>query len=1244
MKTSNKKARDKFQERIKKGLLGPGSDIFGLPDEEEIIADYPLQRYFTGILFPEKESVSSQSEMDDAQGEAETTGEEEEVDAETNRLEDNSSSTEELQSVSTANEDNEDDSLPKRYISANQYFPTNMGLTFCIENKVKEIEVEFNFGMYYQPKPREVKIVMPEKGYRTLIEDQSFPFKEILAYEDGFMWLTRGIKGSARTPRTEEYAALDKYKEEGRKKDDPAREYIYYLDRLIGRTWKRKQVSKRLTIPLGDSQEPKVFHEEKTKAGYWIKTYEHQGNRYAKILLTNLSKRHSQHKFSNKNEELNQKCLFQTSIKVFSDQIKAFQSYHELNPFDEEARRLNFLYRDVHSYGIGHGCGVIWNQDEKGLETTFLPQHDALDTKNTLEEKYLKESLRLETEQIRKIERALDIYDLSIFSPLTKDQILLNLQEFVTAYDRWIKTQKEMNNTIAGQQEREIGSGLIGILEENLNRLSESLDILKDEKVFQCFQFANTAMLIQLIISNDPGFGKEEKYLSEFNSEIDYNSIEFFRNYDFARLPFGRPAYRPFQLAFVLLNLKGIIDENSKERNEIVDLLWFPTGGGKTEAYLAVTAFTILWRRMSYNKGYEGTSVIMRYTLRLLTSQQFERASRLVVALEFLRRTYLELLKEEPITIGMWVGMASTPNKIDDAKKIIGEIGQECDKGKKGDPEAKNVFQISSCPWCGARLVNKREGDSMFHSFRVGGNSIVIYCPNENCCFNDRIPVQVVDELLYKDPPTLLFATVDKFAMLAWREEGHKFFNSLSDGLPPDLIIQDELHLLSGPLGSITGIYESIIELLSTKDNRKPKIIASTATTRNTDFQIRQLYGKTRSVNVFPPPGLSYKDSFFARESKEKSKRKFMGFMPTGKTALDTQLQILAHLLVARLEAYKAMPELANDYWTIVSYCNSLKEVGKIYNKVYDEIRLYTLQLQSRLFKDDPSLQFNYQGLPRRTRELTSRVKSSKIKAILNELEEKFSDEKIFTSDKGYRSLNKVVDLVLATNMISVGIDVSRLNVMLINGQPRNVAEYIQSSSRVARQTEGLVVTLLDPNRARDKSYFEHFQSFHQAFYKSIEPLSLTPFTENTIEKMLSSMLITYVRHKLGLNGKKDAHRFNQVSPQLEELKQFIRQRVDSSSGNYAFLEEKLNELITDWRSKIKTAEETETILTYDLRQSNKHGKYTPLMKRPNEDVGEKDEAFEDWVVMQSMREVDTSTFIQIRPTYTGGTAYGRQR
>ena len=736
-------------------------------------------------------------------------------------------------------------------------------------------------------------------------------------------------------------------------------------------------------------------------------------------------------------------------------------------------------------------------------------------------------------------------------------------------------------------------------------------------------------MYIQLIISNDADFGNREKELSEASTE-NLNSLEFFQNYDSEvrkreqKIAFN-PSYRPFQLAFLLLNIEGIVDPSSKARREIVDLIWFPTGGGKTEAYLAVTALTIVYRRLKNVKGYEGTTVIMRYTLRLLTAQQFERASKLITTLEFLRKQqeFSGILKDETISIGLWVGIGSTPNELSKAKEKIDKIENESNKRDRygnlnGNPEEENIFQISSCPWCGTKLITKRINNSgqevWTYGFKKSRRDFKIKCNNEQCTCSGGIPVQVIDELLYEQPPTLLFGTVDKFAMLAWKERAHRFFNSHDDELlPPDLIIQDELHLLSGPLGSITGIFESIIEILSTKKDRSPKIIASTATTRNTEHQVRELYGKRR-VNVFPPSGIDFRDSFFARQS-DKSKRRYIGFLPTGKTSVDTQLQILAHLLVARIEVYfdTDLNSSMNNYWTLVSYYNSLKDLGRAFNKVGDEISTFTSSLQNRLLsilgRDPGPINFNHKNLYERTKELTSRIESNKIKSTLNEIEKKFNNDLISHFESGYTYIEDVVDLVLATNMISVGIDIGRLNIMLMNGMPKNVAEYIQATSRVGRNTNGLVVTLLNSNRAREMSYFENFNNFHQAYYQSVEPLSLTPFTESTVDKMVTSLIVSYVRNKIP-NMAEDASVVHFEASMLEPLKNLILKRFDDQQAA-SFFTDRMDKLATDWENRVSTAGIT---------------KYKELLKRPSQ----KDEN-QDWVLMQSMREIDGNTFIRIK-------------
>jgi hypothetical protein len=612
----------------------------------------------------------------------------------------------------------------------------------------------------------------------------------------------------------------------------------------------------------------------------------------------------------------------------------------------------------------------------------------------------------------------------------------------------------------------------------------------------------------------------------------------------------------------------------------------------------------------------------MRYTLRLLTAQQFDRANKLILSLDFLRKKF-EVDREysignKPISVGLWVGAATTPNNYSDALSQYNTLQNAisiANQGNQNDVFRRNKFPITSCPYCGCNLVSRNTTTNYLVSgYKASGREFSLKCLNNLCAFKGGLPIHFVDEKIYDINPTLLFATVDKFAMLSHRPEGHKLFNSLDNNLqPPDLIIQDELHLLSGPLGSITGLYETIVEMLCTKGNQKPKIIASTATTRNTIDQVKMLYGN-RKLNVFPAPGISYKDNFFSFVTEE-SKRKHIGFFPTGKTSVDSQIQLLAHLLLARIFLFRLQKlnsseeeaiQKTDNYWTIVSFYNSLKDVGKIYNKVPAEIISLLKMLHFR-FKDSlPAYSFNFQNLPSRTRELTSRVSSNSIKSLLNEMEHQFSLRKT-ANNSTY--VADTVDLVLASNMFSVGIDIKRLNVMLMNGQPRNIAEYIQASSRVGRDSHGIVINLLDANRSREKSYFENYKTFHNSYYKYVEPLSVTPYTEIALDKVLNTILVCYVRHKKGLSEDAKAKEFD---GQYDELKQFLSLRI-TEPGPLQYALEKLNKLSAEWLAKKEDL---------DLHYKNHDTQ--------NHNLIQKTSVANEWCLMQSMREIDTNSIIKI--------------
>lgn len=1239
----DEKARDIIQNRILKGMIGPGSDTWGVDESEEIISDYPLQRYFSSIIFPDKTICKTIDEKESADAESEALKEAKETNEE--NLEKPKEEDSKFSGIANPN----DDDLK---ISQNNFFPTNIGISVALRKDIKSIDIVFSFGLYYQPKQYEIKIKIPQAGYDSFFEE-GIPvpliWRDILKYEDGFMFLERDLKGEQSKPEREngEYGQFDRFKHYSNLKRQTeeggyfsAYYYINYLEKLVSRVWKRKDIQRPETIIIENTTKPIPLNigegiYKDTRVGYNIKVYPSSSSNYVKVQLVNLSEKHASNRFSNKSEPLNKKCLFQSSIAIKSEGIVEYKDqslstyYSDPEIEDKEAEEIEFIYRNVNCYAVGHNCSAKWNENHTTVETTFLPEQNIKDVINEFDDNTLDDCL--------------DIKNLSHWG-LPMETVILNLKRFVRSYKEWIDKQVSDLQKLR-KQEIEIANHLIERQKENYNRLNANIDLLKDANVFKAFQIANTAMLIQMIISNDISFnGKDsnkgiegEKEVSKIRTDVEFNSLDFFKSYQFGsndRIK-ESPKYRPFQLAFFILSLEEMVNPEKRSEKNTVDLIWFPTGGGKTEAYLAVTAFTIAFRRIKNDIVFGGTSVIMRYTLRLLTAQQFERASRLITALEFLRKQkeFKNDLKGgdgNEITIGLWVGQASTPNTIQDANKLLdGEkygMEAEAQKGETGDPHKYNEFQISSCPWCGTKSISKDKNSNGKEIWKYGFKSkrsdFVIHCLNQKCTFHQRLPIQVIDEVLYENPPTLLFGTVDKFAMLAWQENAHNFFKAnTEDGLPPDLIIQDELHLLNGPLGSVTGLFESTIELLCTKNGIGPKIISSTATTRNTDLQIKRLYGN-RKVNVFPPSGINFDDSFFAKESKE-CKRRYIGFMPTGKTAIDTQLQLLAHLLVSRLEVFKnkETKQRTDNYWTIVSYYNSLKDVGKIYNKVGDEVSNFTSTLQyrlSQLFQPFDDYTFNFYGIPSRTEELTSRVESAKIKSVLKEIEKPFQEKNIserFTDKKiRYTTIEDVIDFVLATNMISVGIDISRLNIMLLNGMPKNIAEYIQASSRVGRKTKGLAITLLDPNRAREKSYFEHFINFHSAFYKCVEPICITPFTENTIDKMLTTAFVTYIRNKVPAMAKDDAARYFEKE-KADEFIDFIKNRFSENEEIMAYFINALNNLIDDWQSRANLGSK----LTYKA-----------LLKRPTES---QDDGV-DWATMQSMREIDTDTFVEIKSVY----------
>ncbi len=561
----------------------------------------------------------------------------------------------------------------------------------------------------------------------------------------------------------------------------------------------------------------------------------------------------------------------------------------------------------------------------------------------------------------------------------------------------------------------------------------------------------------------------------------------------------GKGDWRPFQIAFLLASLPELVDRTRPTRS-IVDLIFFPTGGGKTEAYLGACAVSLLARRLR-DKDDAGTDTLMRYTLRLLTAQQFLRAAALICVLEDIRSENEGELGTTPFGIGIWLGGSTTPNNWDQARENLRQLNSHA--------SAQNMFLLLRCPWCGAEMGPKpRPGSGQdVIGYELVGNKVEFRCLDRACRFGGRrkLPVHVVDQDIYDSRPSIVIGTVDKFAMLAWRPEARAIFGLASDGTrevsPPGLIIQDELHLISGPLGSMVGLYEPIIDDLCA-DKRSaepvvPKIITSTATIRRHEDQIRGLFGREQ-VALFPPHGLEEGRSFFAEPAvldngEHEPGQRYLGIMSA---SLGSTQTVQVRVAAATLQGAVSIPDADKDgYWTNLNFLNSLRELGNTVSLIQSDIPDYLTGLRRREDLASPRW-------PRIPMELTSRRRSDDIPKAIEQLQLSYGNP-------------GCVDICLASNIIEVGVDIDRLGLMTIVGQPKTTAQYIQVSGRVGRRPDrspGLVITIYGAAKPRDRSHYERFRTYHQRLYAQVEPTSVTPFAAPVLGRALHAAAVSHIR------------------------------------------------------------------------------------------------------------------------------------
>ncbi len=585
--------------------------------------------------------------------------------------------------------------------------------------------------------------------------------------------------------------------------------------------------------------------------------------------------------------------------------------------------------------------------------------------------------------------------------------------------------------------------------------------------------------------------------------------------------------WRLFQLVFLVIQIPGINALRSSDpfemaEREKVDIIYFPTGGGKTEAYLGVLIFHCFFDRLRGKKA--GVTSWLRFPLRLLTLQQTQRMADIIGIAELVRREQTDARlsgQVAPFGVGYFVGESSSPNilrpnSINPEDRVAWS--------KASDPNERNKWKrVVTCPACHTPTVQVELEENTVR--------LIHRCTNPRCPFPDgRIPIYIVDNEIYRYLPSVIVGTIDKLAGLGNQRKfslifgavngtcmKHGYFNGKCcqdeckdekkwqkgkgpSGLSaPTLFIQDELHLLREGLGTFDGHYETFTqELISEMKQEGPlKIIASSATIEAFDRQVEHLYGRKQAfARVFPGTGPTLEKSFYA-ETKDYPQRLFLGIIPHNKTIFNSILELIEyfHSEVQNLSSMtKSTPNpyggkiptgssdwvsFIDPYLTSLTYFLKTTDLSSIHTDIETHV--------NSSLEDE-----GYNAIT--IAELTGSTLTGEVASTLEKLEQP------------YKPGNP--DAVLATSMVSHGVDIDRFNSMFFYGMPRQNAEYIQSSSRVGRNHVGLVVVCLHPVRERDQSHYRYFVKYHQFLGQLVEPVAINRWSKFSIERTLPGLFM----------------------------------------------------------------------------------------------------------------------------------------
>ena len=1153
---------------FRRDLIGPGPEDADLATER--LNENPARWYLAGFIAPAEDPLGLDGDNDNADPSAQ---EEMELDVE----EPDSDGT------NGAAADNEEPEAP---VTRRRFLPSSIGLTVLLDSDVTEIEARVSWGDYRTEPQLPEDVLLPE-------------------------------------PKVEQFD------EEGKKKR---------IERPMV-DWVRSPKKRVVALPVTEGRSspvvvPESAAEQRRGGGLVLETHSRlfsyttpdgQTERVRALTVFLVNRRATVHRFYS-----DVSYAFQARLELVSE--SGFRPRRDLSGYraqDWDLRVADLHYRDLNEWAVGRNAAAGWDApvgNAQGITRVWTDPLPSAEVERVApnEDADLKTHVSFGMEALAQLAEGNGV------------GLTSALADLPSLYGAWIDAERGKLGGLPARR-KETAERLIADMAKAKARIATGIEMLAtDSQARAAFRFMNLAVAMAARRRVAGAIG------------------------DPAGL--AEPQWRPFQLAFVLLNLAGLVDRRHVDR-KTADLLFFPTGGGKTEAYLGLAALVIAHRRLGASGVLgAGVAVIMRYTLRLLTLDQLARAAGVVCALELMRTDAKNiddngrrLLGDWPIEIGLWVGSDASPNKLGgkgntDETTAVGRVRRYQSGRDKRAP-----VPLKACPWCGTEF--KPSSFSCTPNMHAPTN-LEIRCVNTSCDFSRSrpLPVLTVDEPIYRRLPAFLIATVDKFAALPWVGETGAFFghvdrfqndvgfygaaepgqgSPLSNGWsldPPDLIIQDELHLIAGPLGTVAGLYEAAIDQLASRGSGetriRPKIVASTATVRRAADQISALFDRS-NTSIFPPPGIDRIDSFFARTvpSTTNAARLYLGIAAQGRGPKLVFLRSLTTLVAAAQAAYEANLSAdgkhinpADPFMTALCYFNALRELGGARRIVEDEVRDRSARYGAQRRRVEPADSPFADRRIKEPLELTSRVSTDEVAKAKQRL------EAVFGRDA------ETVDIALATNMISVGLDITRLGLMVVQGQPKTAAEYIQATSRVGRDhtRPGIVLAVLNLHKPRDRMHFEQFGQFHRTFYRAVEATSVTPWAARALDRALAAVVVAAARHVDGA-----------LTPDVavNELKNnsWIRNLVRDSivdrapermiAGGRAALSKLIDDILDAW---IETSDEQAAggnAFAYSKKKSPHRLLHMPL----EPEIANLAEPHRRFVAGRSMRDVEPSVTLKVR-------------